>query len=179
MDQMTGVDMNRFGVALVTMSLAPSACGTDAPKRPATSPDGDGMADHGTMGAVDTSAFGEPGDADTADLTVPISMFDTFSFQPDEISVRRGDTVAFEVTNEGALSHEFVVGDQLFQEQHEADMPEQGGDLPSDEPFAISVQPGETKSLAWTFTEEGSFTYACHVSGHSIAGMTGTIVVKG
>jgi uncharacterized cupredoxin-like copper-binding protein len=31
----------------------------------------------------------------------------------------------------------------------------------------------------WTFTEAGTFTYACHVSGHYDDGMIGTIAVEG
>jgi uncharacterized cupredoxin-like copper-binding protein len=136
----------------------------------------DGMTDG--MGSTDTAAFGEPGEVDMADRTIGVSMFDTFRYEPTEISVKAGETVAFEVTNEGKVPHEFVLGDRSFQEQHEAEMAEMGGDLPPDTPYALGVEPGETKTLAWTFTKEGSFTYACHVPGHFAAGMVGTITVE-
>lgn len=167
----------RLLTALVVL-LTLGACG-DAPRdeSPATPADG-GMGDHGGMSSADTSAFGEPADVDMADRTINVSMFDTFSFQPTEVSVKMGETVAFEVTNEGEIPHEFVLGDRAFQEQHEAEMADMGGDLPPDEPFAVSLQPGETKTVAWTFSRMGSFEYACHVAGHYDAGMVGPISVQ-
>jgi uncharacterized cupredoxin-like copper-binding protein len=74
------------------------------------------------MGSIDTSAFGEPGEMDMADRTIAVSMFDTFRFEPIELSVEAGETIAFEVRNEGELSHEFALGADAFQEQHEMEM---------------------------------------------------------
>ena len=58
-------------------------------------------------------------------------------------------------------------------------MSDVGGDPPSDEPFAVSVEPGEAKTVAWTFSQVGAFEYACHVAGHYDAGMFGSISVQG
>lgn len=172
--------MKRWGsVTAVLVLLSLSACGTDAPRVGSGSPSDGGMGDHAGMGGADTSAFGETADVQMADRTITVSMFDTFSFEPSVISVDEGETIAFEVTNEGEAPHEFVLGDDALQREHEAEMSEMGSELPADEPFAISVQPGTTKTLAWTFTEAGTFEYACHVSGHYVAGMVGTITVKG
>jgi uncharacterized cupredoxin-like copper-binding protein len=164
--------------AFVGIIFVLSACG-DAPQgeSPATPADG-GMGDHGGMGSTDTSAFGMPAEVDEADRTIRVSMFDTFYYQPAEVSVEMGETIAFEVTNEGAAPHEFVLGDMPFQEQHEGEMTDMGGELPADEPFALSVQPSETEILAWTFSQAGTFEYACHVSGHYDAGMFGRISVE-
>lgn len=164
--------------AFVGIIFVLSACG-DAPQgeSPATPADG-GIGDHGGMGSTDTSAFGMPAEVDEADRTIRVSMFDTFYYQPAEVSVEMGETIAFEVTNEGAAPHEFVLGDRGFQEQHEGEMTDMGGELPADEPFALSVQPSETEILAWTFSQAGTFEYACHVSGHYDAGMFGRISVE-
>jgi uncharacterized cupredoxin-like copper-binding protein len=153
--------------------LVLSACQGDVPQTPA-----DGGMDHAGMDA-DTSAFGEPGDIDMADRTIQVSMFDTSRYEPAEVSVELNETIAFEVTNEGELPHEFVLGDRAFQEDHETEMAGMGDELPPDELFAITVQPGDTESLAWTFSEAGTFEYACHVAGHYDAGMVGTISVQG
>ena len=161
------------GIALVLSACADAS----EDESPATPADG-GMGDHGGMGSIDTSAFGRPGNVDMADRTIRVSMFDTSSFQPAEISVEMGETIAFEVTNEGELPHEFVLGDQALHEQHEAEMTDMGDVVPPDEPFAVSVQPGEAKTLAWTFSRMGTFEYACHVAGHYDAGMVGPISVR-
>jgi uncharacterized cupredoxin-like copper-binding protein len=41
----------------------------------------------------------------------------------------------------------------------------------------LSVPPGKTRRLTWTFDEPGIVLYGCHVLGHWAAGMRGTIVV--
>lgn len=158
----------------VVIMIAITACQGPVPQTPA-----DHGMDHGGMGGVETSAFGEPGEIDMADRTIKVSMSDTFAYLPAQVSVDLNETIAFEVTNEGELPHEFVLGDRAFQDDHEAEMEGMGDELPSDEPFAISVQPGETKSLAWSFSEPGTFEFACHVAGHYDAGMVGTISVRG
>nr|MBA2599966.1 cupredoxin domain-containing protein [Actinomycetota bacterium] len=164
--------------ASVSIIFALSACG-DAPRgeSPATPADG-GMGDHGGMGSADTSAFGMSAEVDEADRTIRVSMVDTFYYQPAEVSVEMGETIAFEVTNEGEAPHEFVLGDGAFQEEHETGMTEMDGELPPDESFALSVQPSGTETLAWTFSKAGTFEYACHVSGHYDAGMFGRIAVQ-
>ena len=44
---------------------------------------------------------------------------------------------------------------------------------------ALTVPPGQTRRLTWTFDEPGTVLYGCHVLGHWAAGMKGTIVVVG
>lgn len=151
------------------------ACGGGDAGGAAGTPDHGG--NHGGMGPADTSAFGEPGSVAMADRTVAVSMFDTFRYEPADVTVERNETIAFEVTNEGELPHEFVIGDRAFQADHEEAMTGMGEELLPDEPFAIVVEPGATESLAWTFSEPGTFEYACHVDDHYDGGMVGTISV--
>jgi uncharacterized cupredoxin-like copper-binding protein len=155
---------------LVVMTLLLGACGG--------ADEGD-MGDHGGMGTIDTSSFGRPGDMDAADLTISISTLDTFRFEPAEVAIEKGQTIAFEVTNDGELPHEFVLGTEAFQERHEMGMADAGTELPPDEPYAVGVEPGETKTVAWTFTKSGTFLYGCHVEDHYTDGMVGTIAVEG
>ena len=48
-----------------------------------------------------------------------------------------------------------------------------------DEPNALSLQPGETKSLTWMFSAPGELIYGCHEPGHYAAGMRGDLTVNG
>jgi uncharacterized cupredoxin-like copper-binding protein len=67
-----------------------------------------------------------------------------------------GETIEFRVSNPGTVAHEFVIGDEAFQETHEEEMAEMEGDmLPPDEVYAIGLEPGETRSIAWTFSADG------------------------
>lgn len=47
-----------------------------------------------------------------------------------------------------------------------------------DHPFSVWLEPGETKELAWKFSEEGEFLYGCHFPGHYEAGMVGAVAVR-
>jgi uncharacterized cupredoxin-like copper-binding protein len=130
------------------------------------------------MGGTESFDFGRPGDPADADRTVEITQLDTFRFEPSDVALEMGETVTFNVTNDGQTPHEFVLGDEMFQQEHASEMQDMGGELMPDEPNAITVQPGETKSLTWTFAETGTLEFGCHVPGHFAQGMVGTIEVS-
>ncbi|HVC35414.1 MAG TPA: heavy metal translocating P-type ATPase [Chloroflexota bacterium] len=110
--------------------------------------------------------------------TVAISATDQLRFVPDAVTVHVGDTVAFQITNAGALPHEFVVGDAAVQQEHEQEMASGGGTAMADESaFAVDVPAGQTARLVYTFDQPGTLYYGCHVPGHYAAGMRGTITV--
>jgi uncharacterized cupredoxin-like copper-binding protein len=94
------------------------------------------------------------------------------------MSVTAGVPVTFVVTNTGTVLHEFVLGDEEVQAEHEAEMEESGGmSMPEDEPNAIGVEPGQTKELTFTFDEAGATLAGCHVVGHYTGGMKAEITV--
>jgi Cu+-exporting ATPase len=107
--------------------------------------------------------------------TIKIQTTDALRFTPDQVSVNAGDTVAFEITNSGAVPHEFFVGTQAEQQAHETEM--SGGSNMMDEPNAVAVPAGGTARLVYTFDQPGTLEYGCHVPGHYAAGMLGTITV--
>jgi uncharacterized cupredoxin-like copper-binding protein len=123
--------------------------------------------------------------------TVKVVMNDQFRYRPDAMIVMAGRTVTFAVTNAGKLPHEFILGDQATQLDHERQMQAAaagGGGTPhvhghgghgtsSGPTGALTVPPGQTRRLSWTFDEPGVVIYGCHILGHWAAGMKGTIVV--
>jgi uncharacterized cupredoxin-like copper-binding protein len=119
--------------------------------------------------------------------TVPVVMNDRFRYRPDAITVRAGRTVTFAVTNAGKLPHEFILGDEAAQLDHERRMQTattgrdhahtHGDHATPAGTGALTVPPGQTKRLTWIFDEPGIVLYGCHVVGHWAAGMKGTIVV--
>lgn len=140
-------------------------------------------------------SFGHPGQARQVDRVIPVKAGDIF-FDPKSVTVRAGETVKFVVTNTGKLVHEFVLGDQAEQAEHEremramASMPMQGMDMGNGhgmpmsgmqgmhhDPNGIRIEPGQTVSLIWTFTRPGRVEYGCHEPGHFAAGMVGKITV--
>jgi len=125
----------------------------------------------------ETFAFGRPGSERQVTRVIKIRALDNH-FEPKSVTVIRGTTVKFVVTDVGKLSHEFVLGDRIEQEEHEKEMKPMG-DMPmADEANGIDLDPGQTKTLIWTFTQKGVIEYACHSLGHFDAGMIGTVVVK-
>lgn len=115
------------------------------------------------------------------DRTITIDATDTLKFTPDNLTIREGETIAFVVTNTGSIPHEFVIGDEAVQTEHEqemADGTEEEMDEMGDKPYAIDVPPHETVTLVYTFDDPGTLLYGCHVPGHYAAGMVGTITVE-
>lgn len=107
---------------------------------------------------------------------VAVTMTDELRFEPDEFSFSAGETVRFEVTNAGAIRHEFFIGDTDAQAGHEAEMLEMGA-MAHDEPNGIAVDPGESKVLEHTFAVAGTVLIGCHERGHYDAGMMATVTV--
>lgn len=160
-------------VAAVVLALM-AACGSGDDAGSAGDHDHSHEHDHA---AADEFAFGSPGDADSATQTVEITAADPNSFEPETVEVEAGETVTFVVTNDGEQPHEFVLGDAGYQESHAAEMME--GEMHHDEGDgnAVSLDPGETAELTWTFPSDGEVLYGCHVAGHYEAGMVGTVTV--
>jgi uncharacterized cupredoxin-like copper-binding protein len=136
-----------------------------------------------------------PGPTWATGATVRVVMSDRFRYRPSAIMVWAGHRVTFDVTNAGKLPHEFILGDRAAQLDHErqmradpagggmdmdmhAHMHVHGADAPAAAgPGGLTVPPGQTRRLTWTFDEPGIVLYGCHVLGHWAAGMRGTIVV--
>jgi Cu+-exporting ATPase len=115
-----------------------------------------------------------------ADRSIAIETTDQLRFDPSAIDVREGETVAFTITNSGSVEHEFVIGDAQVQAEHEAEMTSGGmNEMDQEEGNAVSIPPGKTATLIYTFDQSGKLLYGCHVAGHYAAGMEGTITVEG
>ena len=129
----------------------------------------------------------KPGPVWATGAPVRVVMNDRFRYRPAAIMVWAGHRVTFDVTNAGKLPHEFILGDRATQLDHERQMQRtppaaghphvHGADAASGASGALTVPPGQTRRLSWTFDQPGIVLYGCHVLGHWAAGMKGTIVV--
>ncbi len=154
----------RLACIAVVAAVAMSACGGD---------------DNGE--SAQSADFGKAGEQAQADRTIEVHLLDTLRFDPSSINVKAGETITFKVVNDGKQLHEFVLGDQRFQDEHEKEMAEmEGHDMKmADQPNYVDLDAGETKELTWTFpSEETRVLYGCHVPGHYKAGMRGTVSVS-
>jgi uncharacterized cupredoxin-like copper-binding protein len=112
-----------------------------------------------------------------ASTRIEVTLSDSFQIEPAAMSVPAGVPVTFVVTNSGSLEHEFYLGDEAAQAEHDEEM--MAGGMRHDEPEGIGLDPGETKELTFTFTDPGETLAGCHVVGHYAAGMKASITVTG
>ncbi|MGB5806294.1 cupredoxin domain-containing protein [Castellaniella sp.] len=126
----------------------------------------------GTAHAMDAM----PAQAQTARI-IEITMDDAMRFLPDQIKVQAGETVRLKIHNAGKLPHEIVLGkmDQILAHAKEMrahpDMP------PHHEANALTLDPGQSGELVWTFTHQDALDFACTLPGHYEAGMKGRFVI--
>lgn len=109
---------------------------------------------------------------------VEVSLTDALKMAPEAVAVQAGVPVTFVVTNRGAVEHEFFVGDEATQTDHERLMNSMPG-MMHDGPEGMALQPGQTKQLLYTFKKAGLVLAACHEAGHYGAGMKLAITVAG
>lgn len=164
--------MTKVMAVLVLLAVTLTACGSGGDHAGHS-----GSTDH--SGSMDHSGEvpGAPAAASEADREVEVVASDELHFDPPSIEVSTGEVVTFVVRNEGKMDHEFVLGDETYQHQHEDDM-QAGDDHMSALDNAVTVGPGETAELTWSFDAAGQVLYGCHEPGHYDGGMVGTIEVS-
>jgi plastocyanin len=94
--------------------------------------------------------------------TIPISEKE-YSITPSTVTLDKPGTYEFKVTNDGQITHAFNI------EEGEGGAETEAGD----------IEPGQMKTVRFTFSGDGSFEMYCPKPGHKDRGMEGTIVVGG
>lgn len=139
---------------------------------------------------------GKPGKASDVSRTITVAMFDNY-YEPEEISVRSGETVRFVVKNEGVMVHEFNIGTAAMHKAHQEEMlvmmkhgviqgnkinhemmemdMGDGQSMKHDDPNSVLLEPGQSQEIIWTFSGDGNIEFACNVPGHYQSGMVGDV----
>lgn len=160
----------RAGSALLALAVVGlSACGDDG--------------NSGTEAEGSSDARSETSGTQESPRTVEVDMVDN-AFEPAEMEVAAGETVRFVFSNDGAVVHDAVIGDEATQDEHEAEMrasEETDGEMDEmghgstseegDDEAAITVEPGEQGEITHTFNSAGVSLVGCHEPGHYAAGM--------
>jgi uncharacterized cupredoxin-like copper-binding protein len=137
--------------------------------------------DHGAPQAAaagtTTAAASAHAGHDAAIRTILVELDDTMRFHPDALQVREGETVRFVAVNNGKVRHEMVLGDSRALADHAASMLS-GNSAHHAHDNAISLAPGEARTLLYTFAKQGMVSIACFEPGHFEAGMKGSISVR-
>ncbi|MDH3389244.1 MAG: cupredoxin family protein [Gammaproteobacteria bacterium] len=116
-------------------------------------------------------SVGEPSKG-IPDRSISVSMQDTmrFVFNPELDKLKNGETIEFRVKNDGAIQHEFSIGNAEDQVKH-AQMMRQMPDMKHNDPNTVSLAPGKSASISWKFMGKDTVVFACNIPGHFEAGM--------
>jgi uncharacterized cupredoxin-like copper-binding protein len=126
---------------------------------------------------VEATPFGQEGDPKKVTRTIRVAMNDRMRFEPENLTVRKGETIRFVAVNKGAVLHEMVLGTAQALKEHAELMKKHPG-MEHDAPSMAHVKPGATGEIVWQFNQAGEFQFACLIPGHFEAGMVGKVVVK-
>ena len=131
-------------------------------------------------GETHDTAYGKPGDPKKPARVVLITFRESdgkMLFLPDNVKVRKGEQIRFQLRNNGVLDHEFVVATVEENLKHLKEM-EKNPEMEHDDPNAKRLKPNATGQIVWHFTKAGTFDFSCLIPGHREAGMLGKIVVE-
>ncbi|HHT0593234.1 TPA: cupredoxin domain-containing protein [Legionella anisa] len=121
----------------------------------------------------ETSSIGNPVKATKASKTIKVTASDDMRFNfLQNPQLHDGEIIRFEVTNIGKVVHEFSIGDEKEQKEHQKMMRTMPG-MVHEDGNTITINPGETKTLTWQFkaNPKHDVVFACNIPGHFEAGM--------
>ncbi|MDQ6910097.1 MAG: plastocyanin/azurin family copper-binding protein [Actinomycetota bacterium] len=152
--------MRRIGIVL-GMSALLAACGGGS----------------GGMDMGDGAQSGASTSAPAGTIRVNVAMRD-IAFVPDKVEMKKGSTATFIFKNEGKVAHDAFIGQEKAQADHEKEMGG-GGGAPQgmQSGNAVTLEPGKTGELTYTFNDAGVTTIGCHQPGHYEAGMRMAVTV--
>lgn len=115
---------------------------------------------------------------------VEVDMVD-IAFHPETLRAERGQVIRFVFHNRGQIAHDAFIGDAADQAEHQKEMQSDGGDARhsghgaagGDDAGAITVAPGQSGELIYTFEEAETVEIGCHQPGHYAVGMRLSVTV--
>jgi uncharacterized cupredoxin-like copper-binding protein len=129
------------------------------------------------MVALALVACGGDGNEASTELTATVREF---QFTPSTWTVPAGEQITIAITNEGTVTHEWVLLQEGVAITSEADLPETEEELLADfVNVEEEVETGETKTLTFEAPPAGTYQIICAIEGHFDAGMEGTLTSVG
>jgi len=130
-------------------------------------------------GSDSATDIGKAAEKAKASRVIEIRQLDTHRFDPANVQVKAGETVTLHITNTGSQIHEFFLGVKKDQDARDTEMKGMGSN-PMKMPNTVNdvtVDPGGSGDITWTFAKKGTVDFGCHEPGHYADGMKGTITV--
>ena len=136
--------------------------------------------------------IGDKGKLSEVNKTIEIKMYDNY-FEPNEINIKKGETIKFLIQNYGSLVHEFNIATKKMHLKHQPEMMKMMeneillGDkidykkmkeiAKTDHTMAHShsnsvlLEPNKNGEIIWKFNTETILEVACNIPGHYESGM--------
>ena len=138
------------------------------------------------------SMIGEKGKLSEVNRVVEVKMYDNF-YEPNEIKIKKGETIKFKVYNFGELVHEFNIATKEMHLKHQPEMvklieneilladkidkkkmkemAKKDQSMSHSHSNSILLEPNEDGEIIWKFNTEAKLEAACNVPGHYETGM--------
>lgn len=132
----------------------------------------EGMSGHHAHGMGHGSSLaGKPGKEADVDRIIKVEANDSMRFMHDPLKIKNGETIKFVITNTGAVKHEFSIGTKDEHMVHGKMMMANPDMHHGPGGSSITIEPGKTETLIWSFEEAWEVQAACNIPGHYQAGM--------
>ena len=140
--------------------------------------------------------IGEKGKVSEVSKTITIYMYDNY-YKPNEINIKKGETIKFIVFNYGELVHEFNIATKEMHIKHQPEMMKMvenqillGGKIDKKKmkemakkdhsmshshSNSVLLEPNQSAELIWKFSTDANLEAACNVPGHYESGMIAKI----
>ena len=146
--------------------------------------------------AASMSMIGEKGKLSEVNRVIEVKMYDNF-YEPNEIKVKKGETIKFKVYNFGEFVHEFNIATKEMHLKHQPEMAKMAENeillvdridkkkmkelskkdhsMSHSHSNSVLLEPNQSAELIWKFNTNADLEAACNVPGHYEAGMIAKI----
>ena len=146
--------------------------------------------------AASMSMIGEKGKLSEVDRVIEVKMYDNF-YEPNEIKIKKGETIKFKVYNFGELVHEFNIATKKMHLKHQPEMvklveneilladkidkkkmkemAKKDQSMSHSHANSVLLEPNEDGEIIWKFNTEAKLEVACNIPGHYETGMIAKI----
>ena len=140
--------------------------------------------------------IGEKGKLSEVSRTIEIKMYDNY-YEPNEIKIKKGETIKFIVHNYGELVHEFNIATKEMHIKHQPEMmkmveneillanridkkkmkkmAKKNHSMGHSHSNSVLLEPNQSAELIWKFSNDTNLEAACNVPGHYESGMVANI----
>jgi len=142
------------------------------------------------------SMIGEKGKLSEVNRVIEVKMYDNF-YEPNEIKIKKGETIKFKVYNFGELVHEFNIATKKMHLKHQPEMTKlveneilladkidkkkmkemakKDHSMSHSHANSVLLEPNENGEIIWKFNTEAKLEAACNIPGHYETGLIAQI----